>query len=239
MILAFTSEQDTLQQRQPVVDACCQAHANTCKHSTLLRIKLATLCRMCELLQSGEQSGERAQAANSLSALLSGGSRKRAEVRITPKTRPCNCRSCMLHVIQVCCRMAPHYPSCKQSASRDTGFALSRPDIQQEWTGVNTADLKVPLFLLLFLSTTFNTAASPYSSSIILIMLPLQAFMSTSVMLVSHAAACEGSEAERLPLMCCSCQVRTRWSSGTRQRSLAGCSHKGNTCAPGAAAGLC
>ena len=35
---------------------------------------------MCELLQSGEQSGERAQAANSLSALLSGGSRKRAEV---------------------------------------------------------------------------------------------------------------------------------------------------------------
>lgn len=35
---------------------------------------------MCELLQSGEQSGERAQAANSLSALLSGGSRKKAEV---------------------------------------------------------------------------------------------------------------------------------------------------------------
>ena len=37
---------------------------------------------MCELLQSGEQSGERAQAANSLSALLSGGSRKRAEVKL-------------------------------------------------------------------------------------------------------------------------------------------------------------
>lgn len=36
--------------------------------------------QMCELLQSGEQSGERAQAANSLSALLSGGSRKRAEL---------------------------------------------------------------------------------------------------------------------------------------------------------------
>lgn len=37
---------------------------------------------MCELLQSGEQNGERAQAANSLSALLSGGSRKRAEVSL-------------------------------------------------------------------------------------------------------------------------------------------------------------
>ena len=36
--------------------------------------------RMCELLQSGEQSGERMQAANSLSALLSGGARKKAEV---------------------------------------------------------------------------------------------------------------------------------------------------------------
>lgn len=42
---------------------------------------LISLChRMCELLQSGEQSGERTQAANSLSTLLSGGSRKRAEV---------------------------------------------------------------------------------------------------------------------------------------------------------------
>lgn len=38
------------------------------------------LYRMCELLQSGEQSGERAQAANSLSALLSGGARRKAEV---------------------------------------------------------------------------------------------------------------------------------------------------------------
>ncbi len=141
MILAFTSEQDTLPQRQPVVDACCQT---TCKHSTLLRVMLATLCRMCELLQSGEQSGERAQAANSLSALLSGGSRKRAEVRITPNPIPCNWRSCMLHVIHVCCRTALHHPPCKQGASRDAGFALSRPDSQKEWTGVKTADLKCP-----------------------------------------------------------------------------------------------
>ena len=48
-------------------------HSGICKMPLLQH-------RMCELLQSGEQSGERAQAANSLSALLSGGSRRRAEV---------------------------------------------------------------------------------------------------------------------------------------------------------------
>ncbi|DBB06623.1 hypothetical protein WJX77_002547 [Trebouxia sp. C0004] len=51
---------------------------------SIIRSVLDTLTcscmQMCELLQSGEQSGERAQAANSLSALLSGGSRKRAEL---------------------------------------------------------------------------------------------------------------------------------------------------------------
>lgn len=139
--------------------------SNTYKPSMLLSVKLATtLCRMCELLQSGEQSGERAQAANSLSALLSGGSRKRAEVGFTPKTLSCNCRSCMRCVIQVCYRMALHHPSCKQSASRDAGFALSRPDTQKEQTGVNTADLEMPSCLLLLLLTTFSATASPYSS---------------------------------------------------------------------------
>ena len=39
--------------------------------------------RMVELLQGGEKSGESQQAASSLNALLTGGARKKASVRLS------------------------------------------------------------------------------------------------------------------------------------------------------------
>ena len=40
-----------------------------------------TLCRLVELLQSGDKSGETTQATNSLTALLNGGPPRKASVR--------------------------------------------------------------------------------------------------------------------------------------------------------------
>ena len=73
---------------------------------------------MCELLQNGEQSGERTQAANSLSALLSGGSRKKAEVQLIRSSVP------VLTLILTLCMLRPEQAASKIVVTFNCKFAF-------------------------------------------------------------------------------------------------------------------